>query len=77
LKSILQQAAYSSKVPAVQAGALQCLAVLIRQIVEDESLDHRVLMLDIQKIFPLFEKNCTTDPIISAAACSLMNEMLN
>lgn len=77
LKQVLLQGAYTSKVPAIQAGAIQCLATLIQQINEDESLDPRVVVADVQKILPLFEKNCQSEPIISAAACGLLNQMID
>lgn len=77
LNHVLQQAVHTSKVPAIQAGAMQCQANLIKQILEDGNLDPAILVVDFQKILPLFESNSQSEPIISAAACGLINEMLN
>lgn len=36
-----------------------------------------MLVLDIQKIYLLFEKNYKTEPLVSIMCCALMTEMLN
>ena len=49
----------------------------MKQVLEDENLDQNVLILDVQKIYLLFEKNCKSEPIISIMCCGLLTEMLN
>jgi hypothetical protein len=50
---------------------------MLRQVLEDQNLDQNVLVLDIQKVYLLFEKNYKAEPIVSILCCSLMSEMLN
>jgi hypothetical protein len=35
------------------------------------------LVLDVQKIYLLFEKNCRSEPLVSIFCCALMTEMLS
>jgi hypothetical protein len=51
--------------------------ILLRQVLEDQNLDQNVLVLDIQKVYLLFEKNFKTEPLISIVCCGLMSEMLS
>ena len=50
---------------------------MIMQIMEDSNLDKNLVIIDIQKVYLLFEKNCYNEPIISVFCCSLMNQMLH
>lgn len=50
---------------------------MLRQILEDQTLDQTVLVLDVQKIYLLFEKNCKSEPLVSILCCALMTEMLS
>ena len=77
IKTLLMSAAFSSKDPVLQALAVQIFAIMLKQVVEDQSLDQQVLVLDIQKVYLLFEKNCKTEPLISIVCCSLMGQMLS
>ena len=77
LKQILTVAAFNAKTPAIQAAALQMLAMLIKQILDDDNLDPNIITMEIPKVYMLFEKNWKTEPIISILCCNLMNEMLN
>lgn len=49
---------------------------MLRQILEDQNLDQTVLVLEHQKIYQLFEKNCRSEPLVSILCCGLMSEML-
>ena len=61
----------------MQALAVQVFSLMLRQILEDQTLDQTVLVLDVQKIYLLFEKNCKNEPIVSILCCALMTEMLS
>ena len=61
----------------MQALAVQVFSLMLRQILEDQALDQTVLVLDVQKIYLLFEKNCKSEPLVSILCCALMTEMLS
>jgi hypothetical protein len=76
LKQVLTQAAFSSKDAVIQAAAIQVLTLILRQVIDDQNLDQNVMVLDIQKVYLLFEKSSKTEPFISIMCCALMSEML-
>jgi hypothetical protein len=57
--------------------AIQVFSLMLKQILEDQTLDQSVLTLDVQKVYLLFEKNYKNEPLISIICCSLLSEMLN
>mmetsp|Transcript_29412 Transcript_29412/g.44502 ORF Transcript_29412/g.44502 Transcript_29412/m.44502 type:complete len:285 (-) Transcript_29412:1335-2189(-) len=77
LKNLLVTAAFSSKNTIIQGCAIQVLTLILRQILVDQSLDSNVLVLDVQKVYLLFEKNFKTEPMLSILCCGLLNEMLH
>jgi hypothetical protein len=72
LKQVLTQAAFSSKDAVIQAAAVQIFTLILRQVIDDQN----VMVLDIQKVYLLFEKSSKSDPFISIMCCALMSEML-
>ena len=76
LKQVLTQAAFSSKDAVIQASAIQVFTLILRQVLDDQNLDPNVLVLDIQKVYLLFEKSAKTEPFTSIMCCALMSEML-
>lgn len=76
LKQVLTQAAFSSKDTVIQAAAIQIFTLILRQVIADHNLDQNVMVLDIQKVYLLFEKSYKSDPFISIMCCGLMTEML-
>ena len=57
--------------------AIQIFALILKQVVDDQTLDPQALVLDIQKVYLLFEKSSKTEPLVSIMCCSLMNQMLS
>lgn len=76
LMKTAQSIAFSAQDPVLQAAAVQLISRVVKQAGQEQSLDRSSLNLEIQKVYLLFEKSCKTEPVVAAACCSLMNEML-
>lgn len=72
LRQILMSTAFASKDSILQAQAIQVLSLMLESVIDDPKMDNGALVIDVQKVYQVFEKSVSSDPLLSIMCCNLM-----
>lgn len=73
---MLMNTAFASSDTILQAQAMQVLSLMLEIVLADPRLDNGCLAIEVSKVYQVFEKSASSDPLLAIICCNLMKQMI-